>query len=166
MLVQCIKDSHTQDDLMVPYYGELPRSRLHITIGKHYIVYAVAYVGTYIGDFVKLPKCINYLIVDDNSREFHSGLFASLYNSRLFEVVDDRIFDLDWKFRCFLDHKTLEGILAYPELVDDIDGHFDRLLLGKKKDTALFQTWKKKIDTIYQQDSLYQQVLNLGMTNK
>jgi hypothetical protein len=159
MLVQCIKDSHAQDDLMVPYYGEFPRSRLHITIGKHYIVYAVAYVGSYFGDFFKLPKCTYYLIVDDNSQEFHSSLYASMYNSRLFEVVDDRLFDLDWRFRCFLDYKAVEGILGYPELANNID-HLNGLSLSEKKDVILFQIWKNKIDTLYQQDPLYQQILN------
>jgi hypothetical protein len=146
MLVQCIKDSHTQDDLMVPYYGEFPRSRLHITTGKQYIVYAIVYVGSYFGDFVKLPKCINYLIMDDITQELH---FPSLYNSRLFEVVDDRLFDLDWKFRCFLDHKTTEGVLGYPELVNDIDGHFERLILSEKKEYELFRVWKEKVDACY-----------------
>jgi hypothetical protein len=169
---------------MVPYYGELPNSPLHITIGKHYIVYAIVYfgVGGYIGHLrqagpalsslgygglggytgnLRLPRCVYYLIVNDITQEYFSkSSFPRLYNSRLFEAVDDRLFDLDWRFRGFLDHKTTENVLGYPELVNGIDGHFNRLLSGEKKDAEVFQVWKKKIDALYQQDPLYQQILN------
>lgn len=110
----------------------IPRTRdseFHLTVGKEYVVYALA---------IRRGQ-IWYYVVDDTDPWFPINKPAPL-----FKVVDDRV-SQHWRVKVTqrgLDHEVL---FAFEEWVSD-DGFYERLSDQEQAEWKVFKQWKERMD--------------------
>lgn len=137
MKVKCIKKSFADDKEAARIYATSLGARLHISLGKEYIVYGITnYMGL-----------IEYLIQEDTYR-------PRLYPANLFEIVDTQLPYEEWHCGKYQYSSAVDGFVQFfyvfgsKEMATD-EGLFMSIILQDNEGLFHFEEWRKLVDRQY-----------------
>lgn len=106
--------------------------QLALTVGKIYVVYAIAYWNS------PYPR---FYVCDNN---YNSISYPMPYLSAFFEAINSRI-PKYWFFNILEEESKIYTLLSFKNWVED-KSFYENLIDGKAEEVEIFQKYKEKID--------------------